>query len=116
MLVLLKELWTGSLPYSHLTEDDQARECIENYDLPIFPSEVRPLAIHGHLLTSLCGDCWEKPDHRPYIDNIVKGFHELEAHRQSPTRVCILIVVLSKCIYLKNSLVIFSDRSEYQSC
>ena len=115
MLILLKELWTGNSPYSHLTEDDQVQECIENYDLPIFPDEVRPLTIHRHLLTSLCRDCWEKPDHRPDMDNIVEGLRELEVPRQS-SRVCIFIVALSKCIYLKNILVLISDRSEYQFC
>ena len=89
MLILLKELWTGNLPYSHLTEDIQVQECIENFVLPIFPDEVRPLHIHRSPLTSLCRDCWEQPDHRPDMNNIVEGFHELEASRQSPARVCI---------------------------
>ena len=115
-LILLKELWTGNLPYSHLTEDDQVQECIENYDLPIFPDEVRPLTIHRHLLTSLCRDCWEWLDYRLDMNNIVEGFYELEVHRQSPTRVCILIVTSSKCIYLRNSVVLISDHSVYQFC
>ena len=114
-LILLKELWTGNLPYSHLTEDNQVQECIENYDLPIFPDEVRPLAIHRYLLTSLCRDCWERPNYRLDMNNIVEGLRELEVPRQS-SRVCIFIVALSKCIYLKNILVLISDRSEYQFC
>ena len=115
MLILLKELWTGNLPYSHLTEDNQVQECIGNYDLPIFPDEVRLLAIHRYLLTSLCRDCWEWPDCRLNMNNIVKGFRELEVPCQS-SRVCIFIVALLKCIYLKNMLVLISDRSEYQFC
>ena len=93
MLILLKELWTGNLPYSHLTEDDQVQECIENYDLPIFPDEVRSHPIHRSLLMSLCRECWEKPDHRPDMNSIVEGLRELETPRQSPTRVCICSLI-----------------------
>ena len=82
-LILLKELWTGNLPYSLITEDIQIQGCVENYDLPIFPDEVRPLTIHRHLLTSLCRDCWEESDHRPDMKNIVEGLHELEVPGQS---------------------------------
>ena len=83
LMLGLKELWTGNLPYSHLSEDNQVQECIENYDLPIFTDEVRPLASYKHLLTSLCRDCWEKSDHRPNMKNIVEGLHELEVPGQS---------------------------------
>ena len=80
----LKELWTGNIPYFHLTDYTKVEECIQNYVLPVFPEQLRPLAIDRHLFAAMCRACWETPDTRPEIHEIVRGLHELYSSRLSP--------------------------------
>ena len=87
LMLGLKELWTGNIPYFHLTDDTEVKECIKNYVLPVFPGQLRPLAIYGSLIVAMCRACWERPNRRPKMRRIVEGLRELNSPRLSPSLV-----------------------------
>ena len=91
LMLGLKELWTGNIPYFHLTDDTKVKECILSYVLPVFPDHLRPLGIDSSLLVAICRACWEKPDKRPEIDIVEDRLHELNSSRLSPTLVCVAL-------------------------
>ena len=88
LMLSLKELWAGKLPYFHLTDIIEVKECIQNYVLPVFPGHLRPLGIDSSLLVAICRACWEKQDRRPEIHEIVENLRELYSPRLSPPLVC----------------------------
>ena len=84
----LKELWTGNIPYFHLTGYTEVKECIQNYVLPVFPEQLRPLTIDSSSIVAMCRACWQRPDRRPKIHKIVEDLRELYSPRLSPPLVC----------------------------
>ena len=87
----LKELWTGNIPYFHLTDDTKAKECIQNYILPVFPDHLRPLGIDSSLLVAICRACWENLDKRPEINSVEDRLLKLNSSRLSRTLVCVAL-------------------------
>ena len=84
----LKELWTGNIPYFHLIDDAEVEECIQDYVLPVFPEQLRPLTIDSSSITTMCRACWQRPDIRPKIHEIVENVRELYSPRLLTPLVC----------------------------
>ena len=91
LMLGLKELWTGNIPYFHLTDVTKVKECILNYVLPVFPDHLRPLGIDSSLLVAICRACWEKPEKRPKINSVENRLLKLNSSRLS-LLVCDLIL------------------------
>ena len=87
-LRLLKELWTGDMPYFHLVDDIEVETCIKNYVPPAFPEKLRPLAIDSFFIIAMCRACWERPARQSTMQGIVEGLHELNSSRLSSSLVC----------------------------
>ena len=88
LMLGLKELWTGNIPYFHLTDVTKVKECILNYVLPVFPDHLRPLGIDSSLLIAICRACWETTDKRWSIHEIERRLHGLNSSRISQMLVC----------------------------
>ena len=87
LMLGLKELWTGNIPYFHLKDDTEAKKCIENYELPVFPARLRPLGIDSSMVEAMCRACWERPGRQSTMQGIVEGLHELDSSRLSSSLV-----------------------------
>lgn len=68
-LKLLKELITGEMPYSHITNDAMVLFSLAKGELPSAPETS---TMQQQNLWSVCKDCWQPPRERPNMPTMCR--------------------------------------------